>query len=198
MQCKNHPSRQAEHFCASCGIPLCNDCAEEAKPGEYYCFQCAMLSSVSQVGTKIKDRREKAVEDKLKEKKKWGPFRYFIVAASVLIVVMWGVIIFGGEKAPAGAADLTSNPRAFLFMVDSSIKRYAHYEGKKYPDQLADLVPKYLRMHKENLPQLNMLSYQKDPAEGYRLSLARTKPGEMLIILSPKGVEYKSPVAGGA
>jgi len=198
MKCKNHPSRQAEHFCASCGIPLCNDCAEEAKPEEYYCFQCAMLSSVSQVGTKIKDRRDKAVEEKLKEKKKWGPFRYFIVSASVLIVVMWGVIIFGGEKAPATLADVVKNERAFLFLVDSAVKRYAHYEGNKYPDQLSNLVPKYLRLREDQLPSLSKLSYQKDSAAGYRLSLVRAKPGEMMIILSPKGVEYKTPAAGGA
>ncbi|MBW1936931.1 MAG: hypothetical protein JRI84_15540 [Deltaproteobacteria bacterium] len=67
MQCKNHPDRQAEHFCARCGIPLCNDCAEEVRPGEYYCFQCAMLSSVSEVGSSIKSKREKSAERKGKE-----------------------------------------------------------------------------------------------------------------------------------
>jgi hypothetical protein len=153
---------------------------------------------VSAVGTKIKDRREKAVEGKLKEKKKWGPFRYFILVASVLIVVMWGVILFGGEKAPAGGTDYASNPRAFLFMVDSSIKRYLHFEKKGYPDQLTQLIPKYLPLRNEKAAQLAILSYQKDTAVGYRLSLARSKPGEMVIILTPKGVEYKNPVAGGA
>ncbi|MEW6666807.1 MAG: B-box zinc finger protein [Thermodesulfobacteriota bacterium] len=197
MQCKNHPSRVAEQFCASCGIPLCSDCAEEATPGAYYCFQCAMLTSVSAVGTKIKDRREKVVEEKLKEKKKWGPFRYFIVLSSVLIVVMWGVIIFGGERAPAGGTDYADNPRAFLFMVDSSLKRYNHYEKKGYPEKLADLVPKYIPLRNERLAQLSLLSYQRDASAGYRLSLARWKPGDMVIILTSKGVEYKSPAAGG-
>lgn len=200
MQCKNHANRQAEHFCAGCGIPLCGDCAEETKPGQYHCFQCAMLTSVSEVGTKIKGRREKAAEEKekFKEKKKWGPFRCFVLCSSVLILVMWGVIFFGGEKAPAGTTDFTSNPRAFLFMVDSSIKRYAHYEKKGYPKKLEDLIPKYLPLRKEKSVHLDLLSYQTDAVEGYRLSLARVKSGEMLVILTPKGVEYKNPVAGGA
>jgi hypothetical protein len=157
-----------------------------------------MLTSVSAVGTKIKDRREKVVEEKLKEKKKWGPFRYFIVVASVLIVVMWGVILFGGEKAPTGGTDYASNPRAFLFMVDSSLKRYNHYEKKDYPQNLTDLVPKYIPLRKERVGQLSLLSYQKDASAGYRLSLAKSKPGEMVVVLTPKGVEYKNPVAGGA
>ncbi len=59
MQCKHHPDREAVHFCASCGIHLCGDCAEEGKPGSYYCFQCAMVQSVSAVGTTLKDKREK-------------------------------------------------------------------------------------------------------------------------------------------
>jgi hypothetical protein len=198
MQCKNHPNRPAEHFCTSCGIPLCSDCTEEVKPGAFYCFQCAMLTSVSEVGTKIKDRREKVGEEKLKAKKKWGPFRYFVAVAAVLIAVMWGVILFGGEKAPAGTSDLVSNERAFLFMVDSAIKRYAHYEGKKFPEQLPSLVPKYLKMSKENLPQLNRFSYQRDPAVGYRLTLARPKAGEPVVVLTPKGVEYKTSPSSGA
>jgi len=195
MQCKNHADRPARHFCASCGIPLCADCAEESKPGIYHCFQCAMLTSISDGGTRIQDRKERAVEGKLKERKKWGPFRYFTLSSAVLILVMWGVILFGGEKPPAATTNLASNPRAFLFMVDSSIKRFAHYEKKGYPEELSDLVPKYLRMDNGSRDDFRLLSYQKDPKEGYRLSLAKKAPGEKVVILSPKGVQYES--AGG-
>jgi len=195
MQCKNHPEREAKHFCTGCSAALCEDCAEETKPGTYHCFQCAMLTSVSEVGSQIQDRREKIVQEKRKEKSKWGPFRYFIVASFVLIAVMWGVILFGGEKAPAGSANIANNPRAFLFMVDSAVKRYAHYEKGAYPERLSDLVPKYLRIDKERLDQLNVLSYKKDPGEGYLLSIAKKVPGESDVVLSSKGVHYSS--AGG-
>lgn len=192
MQCKHHPDRQAEHFCATCGIPLCNDCSEEVRPDEYYCFQCAMLQSVSEVGSSIKDKRQRASEKKLKEKKKWGPFQYFVVASCVLLAVMWGVILFGGQKAPTGSADIAKNDRAFLFMVDSALKRYAHYERKQFPAQLSELVPRYLPLRSEDIVHLGKLSYQKDPQKGYRLSLARPKPGEMNIIISPRGIEYQT------
>lgn len=192
MKCKYHPKRDAVQFCKSCGVPLCEDCIEEIKPGEYYCFQCAMLYSVSEVGTTISDKRKKASQKKEEKKKKaWGPFHYFVVVSSVLIVVMWGVILFGGEKAPGQRIDFEKQGRVFLFMVDSSIKRYARYEENNYPNQLTDLIPKYLRMRKEDLPQLNRLSYKKDPAIGYELTFARVKPGEMKIIISPKSIAYK-------
>ncbi len=190
MQCKNHPERNAEHFCASCGIPLCEDCAEETESGERHCFQCAMFQTVSGVGSSLKDRREKAVEKKLEDKKKWGPFQYFLVASSALIVVMWGVILFGGQKAPANRGDLSKNTRVLLFMVDSAIKRFAHFEGSQYPKELTELIPKYLQLNKEELPLLNKLSYQKDPAEGYRLTPLTTKPGEMQVVLSSRGISY--------
>lgn len=199
MQCKNHPDRTAEFFCASCNAPLCKECAEEAKPGEYYCFQCAMIHSVSEVGVSIKDRRKKGVDkrEKVKRKKKRGPFQYFIIVSSVLILVIWGVIIFGGQKAPPRTIDFAKKGRVFLFMVDGAIKRYAHYEGNKYPEKLSDLIPKYLSLRKDELFHLAKLSYKSDPNIGYRLSFAKPKPGEMNIVILPKGIEYTHPSSGG-
>ena len=196
MQCKNHPNRRAQHLCAGCGIPLCNECAEEAKPEQYYCFKCAMLSSVSAVGTTIKGKREKVAKEKVKKKIKLGAFHYFVIAAGVLILAMWGFILFGGREAPAGTIDLTKNSRVFLFLVDSAIKRYAHYEGNKYPDKLVELIPKYLSGDNQAI-QLMGLFYQRDPEVGYRLSLANPSPGEMNIIITSKGIQYQLPPGGG-
>ena len=197
MQCKYHPNRAAEFFCASCNAPLCKECGEEVAPGQYYCFECAMLQSVSEGGTSIKEKREKGEERKKKEKKKWGPFRYFVALSSVLTLVMWGVIIFGGEKPPARTTEFTKKGRVLLFMVDGALKRYAHYEGTRYPEALSNLVPKYLTLKKEELFHLEKLSYQRDPKAGYRLSLAKTKRGEMSVILTPQGIEYSQPPSSG-
>jgi hypothetical protein len=199
MYCKHHPDRPAKHFCAGCGISLCEDCAEETKPGEFLCFQCAMLVSVSAAGTTVKGKKERLSDKKERHKsrKKWTPFRYFVLISSVMILVMWGVILFGGQKAPAGAADLAGQPRILLFMVDGAIKRFAHYEGGRYPAGLTDLLPKYLSLRKDELPLLDSLSYARDFQLGYRLSLAKPKPGEMNLIISPKGIQYETPVRGG-
>ncbi len=198
MQCKHHLERKAEFRCFSCKAPLCKECAEEVRPGRHLCFQCAMIESVSKVGTTIQERREK--EEDRKKKKKWGPFQYFVIISSVLILVMWGFIIFGAPKAPPRTAttDFAKEGRVLLFMVDGAIKRYAHYEGNKYPEQLRDLVPKYLLLSGNELLQLNKLSYQKDITVGYRLSFASPKPGEMSIVLTSKGVEYTLPSKEGA
>jgi hypothetical protein len=191
MQCKTHPNRGAEHFCAGCGIPLCNDCSEEVKPGQFYCFQCAMRTSVSAVGTSIQDKRVKAAEKKEEGKKKWAPFHYFVVVAGVLILVMWGVILFGGQQVPGGSADYEGQPRLMLFMVDSAIKRYAHYQANQYPANLTDLIPTYLRVSDKDLPHLKGLVYERNPALGYRLSFAKPRPGENIVITA-KGIKYES------
>jgi len=75
-------------------------------------------------------------------------------------------------------------------MVDGAIKRYAHYEGNRYPEKLSNLVPKYLSLRKDELIYLNKLSYKRDSKIGYRLSFANLKAGEMNLILSSKGIEY--------
>ena len=198
MRCKHHPEREAEQFCATCGIPLCQDCAEETRPGEYFCFQCAMLQTVTIGGTSIVDKRKKAVEKKAEKKKKWGPFHYFLVVSSVLILVMWSVIMFGGQKPPARTTDIYKNDRVFLFMVDGAIKRYALYQGKKYPEELTNLYPTYLSMREEELFHLKRLSYKRVAKGGYRLSLTNPKPGEMNIIISPKGIKYEISSGEGA
>ncbi len=196
MKCKNHPKKEAVQFCSSCGIPICEECIEEPSPGQYYCFQCAMLQTVSVAGTSMVDKRSKSDSKKFAKKKPWGPFQYFVLLSSVLIAVMWGVIIFGGQKAPGGMIDFANQERVFLFMVDSSIKRYAQSEGNKYPNKLIELVPKYLRLNDEDIVQLNRLNYLKDPQTGYQLSLAKPKQGEMNIIITPKGIRYEAKIGG--
>jgi len=197
MQCKNHPDRTAVHICSSCNAPLCDDCVEEIRPGEYFCFQCAMLQSVSQVGSSLADKKDKASKENGK-KKKWGPFHYFMTVASVLIAVMWVVIIFGGEPPPQQTTEFAKKGRVFLFMVDGALKRYAHYEGNRYPEQLADLVPKYLPLKESELIYLKRLSYEKGVKKGYRLFLANPREGEMNPVLSPRGIEYMPSPSGGA
>ena len=194
MQCKYHLDRTAEFSCATCRAPLCDECAEEAEPGQYLCFQCAMIQSVSAVGTSIRERREQEGKSR-KKRKRWGPFRYFLIVSSVLIVVMWGVILFGGHKPPPrmAAIDLARKGRVLLFMVDGAIKRYAHYEDNRYPEKLTDLVPKYLSLRDNEIFYLKKLSYQRNAAIGYRLSLVSNKPGEINIILTPTGVETTLP-----
>jgi hypothetical protein len=153
-----------------------------------------MLTSVSEVSTTIKDKREKSAEkkEKAKEKKKWTPFRYFVLVSSVLILVMWGVILFGGQKPPSGTADFANQPRVLLFMVDGALKRFAHYEGSRYPAKLVDLMPKYLNLREGEVSYLGWLIYERDPEVGYRLSLDKSKAGGMNLIITPKGIRYGS------
>lgn len=77
-------------------------------------------------------------------------------------------------------------------MVDSCIKRYAHFEGNRYPDKIADIMPKYFSLKEDRLILLKKLSYRKDPEAGYFLSFADPKPERMNIILSPGGIKYIS------
>jgi len=202
MQCKHHPDREAVYYCASCNAPLCSDCAEEVRPGEYACFQCAMLQTVSKVGTNIAEKKERAVEKEVQKKRGWGPFQYFLVVCSVLILAMWGVIIFGGQPAPeqtASTLDKAKAGRVLLFLVNGSLKRFAHYEGNRYPERLTDLVPKYLQLKKSQLSFLENLRYSRDPDPNvrYRLSMAHVKKGEMSITLTASGVKYSVPEGEG-
>ncbi|MBW1936932.1 MAG: hypothetical protein JRI84_15545 [Deltaproteobacteria bacterium] len=84
-----------------------------------------------------------------------------------------------------------NSPRVLLFMVDGALKRYNHYEGNQYPARLTDLIPKYLAMSKEESQYLKKLVYVRDPQLGYRLSLAKPQPGQMNIVISPKGIKYE-------
>lgn len=203
MQCKNHPDREAVYYCTSCNAPLCSDCAEEVRPGVYACFQCAMLQTVSTVGSNIVERKERAAKKRTRKRKTWGAFQYFVVVCSVLILSMWGVIMFGGKPAPEQTTttlDRSKAGRVLLFLVNGSIKRFAYHEGNKYPAHLRDLIPKYLQLKKNQLSFLENLRYARDPDPniGYRLSLAQVKKGAMKITLTAAGVQYSLPAGEGS
>jgi hypothetical protein len=100
------------------------------------------------------------------------PFRYFVIFSSVLILAMWGYIIFGGQELPPTTipVDYGKQPRVLLAAVDGALKRYAHYEGE-YPELLTDLIPKYLSLRGEQILHLKQLGYRRDSKGGYRLYL---------------------------
>jgi hypothetical protein len=152
-----------------------------------------MLLSVSEVGSSLVEKHEKATEKKISKGKKWGPFHYFMVVSSVMILIMWGFIIFGGKPAPTRTAEFTKKGRVFLFMVNGALKRYAHYEGNRYPGQLSQLIPKYLSLQESELFHLKKLKYELNDEGEYRLSLSDPKKRDMNLVLTPTGIVYKSP-----
>ncbi|RPI76821.1 MAG: hypothetical protein EHM45_11615 [Desulfobacteraceae bacterium] len=156
-----------------------------------------MFQTVSGAGTSLQDKKAQMDEKKERKRKKWGAFQYFLMISSSIIIAMGAVILFGSQSTPSGSANILQNDRAFLFLVDSALKRYAHHKGNNYPDQLSVLVPRFLPLKKSDLIFLERLSYQKDPQEGYLLSLSHVKPGEMKIILSTKGIKYQAVINQG-
>ena len=201
MKCKNHPDRQASHHCEGCGKPICDECAEMVKQGVYMCFGCAMLQSISRVDTAIGRRHEKATHKRLSTKKKtWGPFHYFVTASSLLILAMWGTILFGGQKAPSVISNSHEGGKAgrvFLFMVDNAIRRYAHHENNGFPLGLVELVPDYLKIKGQQMPLLKQLTYKRDenPKIGYSLSFEAPKEDDLDIIITSQGLHHVQPGA---
>ena len=195
MQCKNHPDKQATQFCAACEMPLCDDCAEENEPGQYYCFKCAMITSVSAVGASIRDKKERATDGRAKEKKKLTAFHYFVIITSALILAMWGFILLGGEEFPEseGNVDFARNTRVLLFMVDGIIKDYAHTKGNGYPDTLHELPQDYLSTDLKKFldSHPDLLSYKRDPETGYKLVLKESE--DMHIVISADRIQYEVP-----
>jgi hypothetical protein len=149
-----------------------------------------MLQSISEVDSKLKERQQNSTEKTESRKKKWGSFHTFLTASSVLIIMLCGVILFGGQSPPERTAEFTQNDRVFLFMVDGAIKRYAHYEGNEYPERLSDLVYPYLALKDTELFYLEKFSYERDPTAGYKLCLAKQDRSEMKLLLSAKGIAH--------
>ena len=82
-------------------------------------------------------------------------------------------------------------------MVDGALKRFAYYEGNKYPEKITDLIPKYLNIARADLPHLNLLSYRRDSKVGYLLSLKNHRGPGINISISPQGIQYESPPGEG-
>ena len=126
-------------------------------------------------------------------KKHWGAFHISLLISATLIIAMWGLIIRGGEPPPPKTAPVVERPTVLLFLIDTAIRRYAHYEELGYPERLSDLHPKYVPLRQDELSSLERFSYSPDPAEGYRLGLIDRSTGSVSIILSPQGIVYMLP-----
>ena len=135
-------------------------------------------------------------EQEENRKKDWGPFHLYLLISAALIIAMWGLIIRGGEPPPPRTAHFVERPTLLLFLVDGAIKRYAHYEGSGYPERLSDLLPRYVRLGRDELSCIDTLSYRRDPTGGYRLALVDRRTGDVIIILSPQGIVYMGPSGG--
>jgi hypothetical protein len=117
-----------------------------------------------------------------------GLFHLYVLVTAALIIALWGVIIRGGEPPPPRTAYVVERPIVLLFLVDTAVKRYAHYERGRYPEQLPELLPRYLPIPKEEFSCLDTLSYSTDPSGGYRLTLTDRSTGDVIIMLSPQGI----------
>ena len=118
----------------------------------------------------------------------WGLFHFSLLICSALILALWGVIIRGGEPPPPRTAYVVERPTVLLFLVDTALKGYAHYERGKYPEELSEILPRYVRLRNKELPCLEMLSYGTDPSGGYRLraqSFARSVPPAVATVSAP-------------
>jgi hypothetical protein len=157
-----------------------------------------MLESVSDAKTSIANRAERAAQKQPVSKTKLKSFHYFAIASGVVIAVMWGLNILWPLATPERTTKFARNDQVLLVSVDNALKRYAHYEGKGYPIKLTQLIPKYLSLKDSERHLLEKITYQLDPEDGYRLSLARTKKGEEKAVFSENGVELVSSRRGGA
>jgi hypothetical protein len=126
-------------------------------------------------------------------KKYWGAFHISLLISATLTIAMWGLIIRGGEPPPPRTAPVVERPTVLLFLIDTAIRRYAHYEERRYPERLSHLHPKYLPLRQEELSSLERFSYSAGPAEGYRLGLIDRSTGNVTIVLSPQGIVYMLP-----
>jgi hypothetical protein len=133
-------------------------------------------------------------QDELEDlKKHWGAFRISLLISATLIIAMWGLIIRGGEPPPSRTAAVAERPTVLLFLIDTALRRYAHYEKRGYPEQLSDIDPKYVPLRQEELSSLERFPYSTNPAEGYHLGLIDRSTGNVTIVLSPQGIVYMLP-----
>ena len=50
MKCSSHPNIEAVASCASCDVPLCENCANEDGNSGYLCSRCVAVSAVAEFG----------------------------------------------------------------------------------------------------------------------------------------------------
>lgn len=192
MGCVYHPHSEATRFCDQCEADLCDICVVRSESGRILCNRCMVALSVEDVKAEEAERKLAEEARRLGLAKKWRPtyIQAVLTIGALLALLLIGLRFYWSSPVPHRKVILNpASPMRLFATLQTALEYYAITNGGRYPDNLNELLPKYIDDISQNRKVLRQLKYELDLREGYVLKM-RDKapfPGKDLVVTA-KGV----------
>lgn len=173
MKCATHPKEDAIAICARCKKFLCTICEVPQKDGSSLCDECAMLSTLQQMGERVEEKRatkeQKKELEKEKKKKRVIVRNLTIICVGMLIAAVELFYYFQISKPEAEEFIPSEDPTTMTMIIDQAIQDYKNHNGGILPFKLTDLLGTYLPADKIGPNDLANFTYIRNSPTTYKL-----------------------------
>jgi hypothetical protein len=181
MKCPTHPNEDAIAICARCKKLLCDICAVPQRDGSSLCDQCAMLSTLQQMGERVEEKQatkeEKEKLEKDKKKKRAIVRNLIIICVGMVIAGVELFYYFQISKPEAEEFIPSEDPATMTMIIDQAIQDYKRNNGGILPFKLTNLLGTYLPADKIGPNDLADFTYIRSSPTAYELRPKSLKAG---------------------
>ena len=173
MKCATHPKEDAVAICARCKKFLCTICEVPQKDGSSLCDECAMLTTLEQMGERVEERRatkeQKKELEKVKKKKRFIVRNLIIICVGMVIGAVELFYYFQISKPEAEEFIPSEDPVTMAVIIYQAIQDYKRNNGGILPFKLTDLLGTYLPADKIGPNDLANFNYIRSSPTTYEL-----------------------------
>jgi len=173
MKCPTHPNEDVIAVCSRCKKFLCDICAVPQRDGTSLCDECAMLTTLQQMGERVEEKqatkKQKKELDKGKKKKRIIARNLVIICVGMMIAAAELFYYFQISKPEAEEFVPSEDPATMIMIIDQAIQDHANHNGGILPFKLTDLLGTYLPADKIGPNDLANFTYIRSSPTTYEL-----------------------------
>ena len=172
MKCAYHPEREAVGLCSMCRKPLCEECGGQEGGTARLCSRCTALSAARDAANGEAERQAKHEQRKAeahRKRKKPHVAMIIILILAGLVLLANGYIYFGSNAPEVTPFDPYRYPLITADLINEAIGDYAKDHEERFPENLKDLLEKYIPYETITSQVLEMFSYRRFSPTSYEL-----------------------------
>ena len=173
MKCAYHPDKDATAKCSHCKKPLCGQCAIPGGDNSFICSRCVAVEAAREVTQdtheRLEDREIKRQLQQEKKKKRAKTIRIIFLSLAMLTMIA-NVILYFGNAIPGEEQFIPSEyPIATTIIIDQAIRDYSKDNEGKIPQELDELLGRYIPVQGIAPQDLEGVSYRRISPHSFEL-----------------------------
>jgi len=172
MKCAYHPEREAVGLCSMCRKPLCEECGGQKAGTVRLCSRCTALSAARDAANGEVERQAKhkqRMAEAARKRKKPHVAMIVILILAGLVLLANAYMYLGPDVPEVAQFDPYQYPLITADLINEAIKHYAKEHEGRFPENLKDLLGKYIPYETITSQVVEMFSYRRFSPTSYEL-----------------------------